>query len=272
MNTLCPNAGLFTRATHMSLFEADRYRSLGEQHATAYSSAEPFPHIVIDDFLPPEVCEGVLAEFPRADQIDWMRFDRHHSKKLATKGDNQFGPATRHLMHDFSAAACLQFLEALTGIAGLMPDPYFEGGGLHQIEPGGFLKVHADFNHHRKLRLDRRINLIVYFNQDWREDYNGHLELWNRDMTQSVKKILPVFNRCVVFSTTDWSYHGHPEKLTCPAGRTRKSLALYYYTNGRPEEEKSDAHGTLWQERPETTPKRSGLLGGLARLLRGPRV
>lgn len=252
----------------MPIFEAERYRELGASHAAAYTSADPFPHIAIDDFLPVEVCEELLGEFPQADQIDWMRFDRHHSKKLATKGDAQFGPATRRVMHEFSSAACLRFLEGLTGIAGLIPDPYFEGGGLHQIEPGGILKVHADFNWHKTLRLDRRINLIVYLNKDWREEYNGHLELWDREMTHSVKKILPVYNRCVVFSTTDWSYHGHPEKLTCPEGRTRKSLALYYYTNGRPEEEKSTSHGTLWQERPGTaaTPRRAGLFGSLAKM------
>ncbi|HEV3383297.1 MAG TPA: 2OG-Fe(II) oxygenase [Gemmata sp.] len=153
-----------------------------------------------------------------------------------------------------------------------MPDPHYEGGGLHQIEPGGFLKIHADFNYHTRLRLDRRINLIVYLNKDWQEDYNGHLELWDRNMTHCVHKILPAYNRCVVFSTTDWSYHGHPEKLTWPAGRTRKSLALYYYTNGRPEEEKSDAHGTLWQERPTGRFSKTfaNVLNGLAVVAESP--
>jgi hypothetical protein len=138
----------------------------------------------------------------------------------------------------------------LTGISGLIPDPYLEGGGLHQIERDGFLKVHADFNVHAKLRLDRRLNFILYLNQDWREEYNGHLELWDRGMTRCVRKVLPVCNRAVVFVTTDWSFHGHPEKLACPPGRTRKSVALYYYTNGRPAEERSAGHGVLWQERP----------------------
>lgn len=255
----------------MAIFEADRYRELGERHAAAYAAAEPFPHAAVDDFLPTGVCEELLTEFPGPDQIDWLRFDRHHSKKLATKGDAQFGPATRRVMHEFSSAACLRFLEGLTGIKGLIPDPYFEGGGLHQIEPGGFLKVHADFNYHTTLRLDRRINLIVYLNKDWREEYNGHLELWDRGMTRAVRRILPVYNRCVVFSTTDTSFHGHPDKVACPPGMTRKSLALYYYTNGRPEEEKAAAHGTLWQERPGGAgPRRAGILGSLARLFRRP--
>jgi Rps23 Pro-64 3,4-dihydroxylase Tpa1-like proline 4-hydroxylase len=93
--------------------------------------------------------------------------------------------------------------------------------------------VHADFNRHEKLNLDRRLNLLLYLNRDWKEEYGGHLQLWTRDMGRCVVKVLPVFNRCVVFSTTDFSYHGHPDPLTCPPGRTRKSIAMYYYTNGR---------------------------------------
>jgi Rps23 Pro-64 3,4-dihydroxylase Tpa1-like proline 4-hydroxylase len=120
---------------------------------------------------------------------------------------------------------------------------------LHQIKRGGYLEVHADFNRHSKLKLDRRLNLLLYLNQDWRDEYGGHFELWNADMTRPVRKILPLFNRCAVFSTTSTSYHGHPTPLACPAGRTRKSIATYYYSNGRPEEEVRDDHSTLFQAR-----------------------
>jgi len=248
----------------MSLFRGERYRELAASRRSAYVAADPFPHAVIDDFLPVEMCEKVLGEFPTAEQIEWLRFNRHHSKKLATQGDEQFGPGTRAVLAELGSAACLEFLQELTGISGLIPDPYFEGGGLHQIEPGGFLKMHIDFNHHKRMRLDRRINLIVYLNEDWREEYNGNLELWDRGMTHCVRKVLPVYNRCVIFSTTDTSYHGHPERLACPPGRTRKSLALYYYSNGRPEEQAghSPAHETLWQERPAT--KKRSLFSMLA--------
>src|SRR5581483_6543461 len=116
---------------------------------------------------------------------------------------------------------------------GLIPDPYFTGGGLHQIERGGYLKIHADFDRHEKLGLQRRLNVLVYLNRDWDESYGGALELWDRAMTHPVVRVLPVFNRCVVFSTTDQSYHGHPEPLTCPPDRRRRSLALYYYTAAR---------------------------------------
>jgi hypothetical protein len=158
---------------------------------------------------------------------------------------------TRHLLAQFNSSTFTSFLEDLTAISGLIPDPHYLGGGLHQIEPGGLLKVHADFNRHEQLRLDRRLNLILYLNRDWREEYGGHLELWNRDMTRCEARILPVFNRCVVFTTTSLSYHGHPEPLTCPPGMTRKSMALYYYSNGRPAAEESDvAHDTDFQARP----------------------
>jgi len=227
-----------------------RYEALARQLREQYAAAQPFPHAVIDDFLPPEVCEGLLAEFPGPDSIEWLRFDKHHSVKLATRGETQFGEYTRSVLAHLNGLGCLRFLEGLTGIEGLIPDPDFEGGGLHQIRSGGYLKIHADFNRHSRLTLDRRINLILYLNKDWREEYHGQLELWDRSMTRAVKKILPVYNRCVIFNTTDWAYHGHPDKLACPEGMTRKSVALYYYTVGRPVEERSVKHGTLWQERP----------------------
>ena len=141
-------------------------------------------------------------------------------------------------------------METLTGIENLISDPYFLGAGLHQIPRGGKLAVHADFNRHNKFPLDRRLNILVYLNKDWKEEYGGHLELWDRDMSKC-KKIAPLFNRMVVFPVTDWAYHGHPEPLTCPEGRTRKSIALYYYTNGRPENEvKKGKKSTQFVPRP----------------------
>jgi hypothetical protein len=242
-----------------------RYEELARRTREQYAAAEPFPHAVIDDFLPAEVCERLLAEFPSPRADEWLQFKRHHSLKLATRGDTLFGDYTRSVLAHLNGAGCLRFLEALTGIGGLIPDPYFEGGGLHQIERGGYLKIHADFNKQARLNLDRRINLIVYLNKDWREEYNGHLELWDRTMSHCVRKVLPVYNRCVIFNTTDWAYHGHPQQLACPEDTTRKSVALYYYTAGRPPEEQSRKHGTLWQERPATR----GFRGAVGTLLRG---
>ena len=226
-------------------------QELARQKREQYVSARPFPHVAIDDFLLEAECRELLEGFPQPGQIDWIRFDDATGRKLATPDPSRLSEAVRRVLQDFNSARFLGFLETLTGITGLIPDPYFEGGGLHQIARDGFLKVHADFNYHEKIRLNRRINVLLYLNENWDESWGGHLELWDRSMEHCVTRILPVYNRCVVFSTTDWSYHGHPDPLQCPQGITRKSIALYYYTNGRPEEEVSDAHSTLYQHRPQ---------------------
>ena len=234
-------------------FDRDRLVELGRANAARYQAADPFPHVVLDDFLPPEELEPLLAEFPRPDDLDWHRFHTDRELKLATEDPEVIPPYARSVLAQFNSAAAIDFLEALTGIEGLIPDPHYWGGGLHQIEPGGHLDVHSDFNWHKRLRLDRRINLLLYLNEDWKPEWGGALELWNRDMTECRQRVLPIANRVVVFNTTDYSYHGHPEPLACPPGRTRRSLALYYYTNGRPAEELSSPRTTAFQPRPGET-------------------
>jgi hypothetical protein len=223
---------------------------LAEKSAEQYRTASPFPHITFDDFLPVEPLEAALRDYPKPKDLTWTKFNNAQEKKLAFDGVEQLPPSQRDILYFLNSRPMLKFLEKLTGIKGVISDPYFEGGGLHQIVPGGKLGVHADFNKHPRLNLDRRINVLIYLNKDWKEEYGGHFELWNRDMTQAEAKILPVFNRCAIFSTTSWSFHGHPTPLSCPPDRTRKSIATYYYTNGRPEEEVTEAHSTLFQLRP----------------------
>ncbi len=231
--------------------DSEYLKNLAVKYREDYQQAKPFPHIVIDNFLPEFVLDNILTEFPKAGDIDWQKFENKAEKKLANKHEKYMGDNTRSLLYQFNSSTFIEFLENITGIEGIIPDPHFEGGGLHQIERGGYLKMHVDFNRNNKLHLDRRLNLLLYLNKDWKEEYGGYLELWDKEITQCEKKILPLFNRLVIFTTTDFSYHGHPEPLTCPEGWTRKSLALYYYTNGRPAEEISGKeHSTIFQARP----------------------
>jgi Rps23 Pro-64 3,4-dihydroxylase Tpa1-like proline 4-hydroxylase len=229
---------------------SQKLQTLAQENAAAYRSNQPFPFIVFDDFLPLAAAEAALRDFPEPAEIRWKEFDAYREKKLAFDVVEKLPPGDRDLLYFLNSRPMLQFLETLTGIQGVIPDPYFEGGGLHQIVPGGKLSVHADFNLHPRLNLDRRINVLIYLNKDWKEEYGGHFELWDRQMTRAEQKILPVFNRCAIFSTTSWSYHGHPTPLSCPPDRTRKSVATYYYTNGRPEDEFQEAHSTLFQTLP----------------------
>ena len=236
--------------TSLFCLDENRLNNLASQFSQSYAQATPFPHIIIDDFLPASLLDRILEEFPQPGTINWQKFNNPAEKKLASNLELQMGEWTRVLLYQLNSSTFIKFLESLTGIEGIIPDPHFAGGGLHQIERGGFLKMHDDFNRHNKLKLDRRLNLLLYLNKDWKEEYGGYLELWDKDMTRCEQKILPIFNRCVIFSTTDFSYHGHPEPLTCPEGETRKSLALYYYSNGRPAEEVSGTHTTVFKARP----------------------
>jgi Rps23 Pro-64 3,4-dihydroxylase Tpa1-like proline 4-hydroxylase len=208
----------------------------GAALARDYADAQPFPHIVLDGRFPEELLRQVAAEIGSA-TIDPEGDFYGSFKKRRVSDVRKMRPHTRRLIEDLNSAPFLQFVEALTGIDGLIPDPHLEGGGVHQIGPGGFLKVHTDFNWHRRLSLHRRVNLLLYLNEGWQEEWNGHLELWNDGVSDRQARIAPIFNRMVVFSTTDFSYHGHPDPLTCPENVTRNSVAMYYYSASRPEHE-----------------------------------
>ena len=146
-------------------------------------------------------------------------------------------PRTKSFLHYLNSSSFIDFLQYLTGIPSLIPDPHYIGGGYQEVKRGGMLKMHIDFAKHPATRLDRRLNCLIYLNKNWIDAYNGHLMLYNAEFTNCEKSISPIFNRMVVFSTTNTSFHGLPEPLMCPPNVSRKSLALYYYTNGRPESE-----------------------------------
>lgn len=227
--------------------DSEHLQRVADQHRSGYAKAQPFPHVVLDGLLPDEALDRVLTEFPSPASDVWKEYESEHEKKLETQGEASLGPDTALLLYQFNSAPFLEFLERLTGIENLLPDPYFLGGGLHQIMRGGRLGVHADFSGHRKLPLERRLNVLVYLNRDWKDEYGGALELWSPDRERCVERVLPLFNRTVIFTITDWAYHGHPEPLACPPETTRKSIALYYFTVGRPPGEvEHGRHGTLF--------------------------
>ncbi|PCK08429.1 MAG: hypothetical protein COA42_09255 [Alteromonadaceae bacterium] len=153
-------------------------------------------------------------------------------------------PITRALIHNLNSEPFLNFLSKLTGIKGLIPDPYLAGGGLHKIQRGGKLGVHVDFNEHETMNVYRRINVLVYLNKDWLKEWGGHFELWDGDKQGCITKLLPLFNRMAIFTTTATSFHGHPTPLNCPEDRCRMSLALYYYTANDRGDQQKQTHST----------------------------
>ena len=228
---------------------------ISEENSEKFTLNKPFPFICFENFFDEKYLESIINDFPNLSNTkSTHEFDTpRDKKKFVTNPGFDYPPKINELFNFLNSYNFLQFLQKLTGIKEtLIPDPYFSGGGLHEIKKGGFLKIHSDFNYHPSLKLDRRINLLIYLNKNWKEEYGGHLELWNKEMTKCEKKISPSFNSIVIFKTDDLSYHGHPDPLNCPENITRKSIALYYYTNGRPASErntKQTFHSTIYRNR-----------------------
>lgn len=162
---------------------------------------------------------------------------------------------TKAVFHALNSRPFVQFLENMSGIKGLIPDPYYMGGGIHRTENGGFLSIHADFNHHQIMNLQRRMNLLIYLNPDWKEEYGGSFEVWTDDMSEKVAGFAPVMNRMCCFSTGDDTMHGNPEPVNHPDGQPRLSIALYYYTATW--EEGRVGQSTVFKRRPGTADARS---------------
>lgn len=235
----------------LSAAGAERLIAFGEGQRQKYLNNLPFPHLIINNLFDNALLEDVLQDVTALDHPIAKNF-YGSVKKFATPDPQVMGPTAQRFLLDLCSARFCLFLEALTGIEGVIPDPHFEGGGVHEMAREGFLKMHTDFNWNDQLKLDRRLNMLIYLNHDWQDSWGGHLELWDSNMKNQFVKVSPAFNTTVIFSTTDYSYHGLPNPLECPEDRYRRSLALYYYSNGRPREEVQfhQSTGTNYQERP----------------------
>jgi Rps23 Pro-64 3,4-dihydroxylase Tpa1-like proline 4-hydroxylase len=216
--------------------------TLSKKLKSQYSLGYPFPHTVIDGFLHELLIDKSLEELTKYEH--WGHDSgpgRHQVNKFFTpwctenvKEIEKFAPITKFILDYLNSKEVLNFLEELTGIQNLIPDNTWNGGGVHKINTGGKLSVHSDYSIHPETKLFRRINLLIYLNKDWVNDWGGSLQLWEKDMSKCVKDILPVFNRAVIFNTTQDALHGHPHPLNSPEGISRYSYALYYFTKENP--------------------------------------
>ena len=238
------------------LLDYARLQKIAEMEHKTFINAEPFPHLVIDNFLSSESVNLLVNDY----QMPKDRIKQDDNSELFSDGSlAQFrkdwlsmeirsGIHVRRFFWELNSANFLVFLQQLTGIGSLIPDPYRAGGGLHETRSGGFLMVHADYNRQPETDLHRRLNVIIYLNQDWQPEWGGDLELWTPDMKHCVKKVAPLAGRAVIFNTRTDTLHGHPHPLQCPANRVRKSISAFYYTNG---ESDSEPHMTIWKKVPE---------------------
>ena len=232
------------------------YENIVKKDLGSYAINRPFPHIVIDDFLRKDSLSKIIKNFPREnDKLKWRMKDFKdkdgtffQKAKLVAADIFNMNLNITNLFLELNNRKFLEFLEFVTRIRGIIPDPYLIGGGIHIYKTGAKLSVHSDFNYHPFFKLDRRLNLLLFVNENWSQSWNGDLELWSEDVKECKKSIVPIANRCVIFSTTSTSFHGVPKPINCPLGITRNSIALYYYSNGRPQDERRNSHPTLWKK------------------------
>lgn len=218
------------------------------EYLHSFNQAMPYKHLVIDNFLIPEMAEILWNKFP-AYEVFNKKYDGLNEKKAEGSNFEDFDMIFTAFRNEVLSADFCAFISKITGIADTFVTDDALGAGLHQGKKGSFLDIHIDFSMHHLNNVYRRLNLLVFFNKDWKDEWAGHTELWNADMTVCEKKIRPDFNRAIIFQTTGKSYHGY-DKINPPENITRKSFYTYFYTK-TPGEQNESYNDTMFKARPD---------------------
>jgi Rps23 Pro-64 3,4-dihydroxylase Tpa1-like proline 4-hydroxylase len=232
----------------MELIDFESLKLRTSAIAKNFNSAKPFRYAVFEGIFTPIAAEWVLEKYPLISDGKWdgTTYVDQKNKFQKTRFDGE--PVLEQVFRELNSQEFLNWLEEVTGIEHLAGDTDLFGGGLHQSITGAFLNVHVDYNVHPLTQFHRRLNVLIYMNKGWKDEYEGHLELWDLSDNRRtlLAKISPEFNRCVIFETNEISYHGHPKPLKTPPNVNRKSIATYYYTKDRPQEEVAKEHNTIY--------------------------
>jgi len=219
-----------------------------EKYSEEFKSNSPYPHIVIDNFLLKNSANKALDNFTIND--NWTNVSLvNNYKKYQLTDKKCMDKNCNEILEELNSREFIDILIKITGINNIFLDLALDGGGLQQVLNGGLLNVHTDFNSHiTETTWKRVLNILIYLNHNWIDEYNGKLELWDEKVEKKVKSISPIFNRCVIFKTDKKSFHGHPEKLNLPSNMSRKSIAAYYFVK---EDQKLKLYTTKFVGRPK---------------------
>jgi len=232
----------------MEYIDFDYLKSNQEAIRKDYQSKKPFRFVMFENFFKKDTVEKIYSSYPKIEEGIWNGTTYIDQKKKFQKTQFEDGSIFIKVFEELNSPDFLKWLEYISDIDDLEGDAELFGGGLHQSINGAFLNVHVDYNFHPTTKHHRRLNVLVYMNKDWHDEYEGHLELWDlaNDKKTLLGKFSPEFNRCVIFETNEISFHGHPKALKTPDGVNRKSIATYYYTKTRPENEIGPEHNTIY--------------------------
>ena len=214
-----------------------------------YQSKKPFRYVVFENFFMPEKAELIYQNYPSIKEGKWDGTTYLDQKNKFQKTKFEENSILDKVFKELNSLEFINWLQEITEVEDkLVGDEDLFGGGLHQSINGAFLNVHVDYNIHPKTKFHRRLNVLVYMNKDWKDEYEGHLELWDlsKDEKIMLEKCAPSFNRCVIFETNEISFHGHPKPLNTPENINRKSIATYYYSKTRPQHEIAQGHNTIY--------------------------
>lgn len=221
-----------------------------DEYSDIFLHNSPYPHIVIDNFLSEETANKALSSFELNE--NWINCSLvNNYKKYQLTKKNFMNETCNQIFDELASKEWIDKVKKITKINDIFLDTSLDGGGLHQIFNNGSLNIHSDFNSHTINKTWRRVlNILIYLNKDWKEEYNGNLELWDEKVQNNIKSIPPIFNRCVIFKTDKKSFHGHPEKLKLPSNMSRKSIAAYYFVD---EKKDLELYSTFFVGRPKDT-------------------
>jgi hypothetical protein len=223
-----------------------------------YRAAVPFPHLVVDDLFPAGLLDAIEASFAELQAADLIVANQALHRKTGTAANVNLPAGAQRYFNLVYSGPFLRFLTRITGIENLIPDPSLFGGGMHEIRTGGRFDVHTDFRKHPHNGLDNRLVLITYLNRGWQEAYGGAFELWRQNPAERVASFLPEFGRTLLIHQSSLSAHGHPMPVATPDGRTRRSVAAYFYTNGRDDNDIEPGPGSRYSPRITQYIKRPG--------------
>jgi len=211
---------------------------LARTHRQGYLAASPWPHVVLDDLIDPALIAA--AEREELEPSLHLAVERNY-RKIKAESPEPNGPAAAKILDSIASTEFVTFLEDLTGVSGLIPDPTHYWAGLHVNPPGAFQAIHRDFRTHPITGLFHRVNILIYLNSDWKREYGGELELWKSDKTACERQVAPVAGKSVIFEAGPLAFHGIPDPIRCPPGRARLSLAAIYYTVDPPPDDRKES-------------------------------